>query len=176
MGMSNAHASKPEIFYLKDDGIFPNSRLPVIHYRDVLKLPSLTPGNYVKNLFAENDWRNAWKNGIYDYHHYHSVTHEVLGAYKGETVVQLGGDHGEELIFQKGDVLIIPAGVAHKNLTPGNNFKCVGAYPGGSDYDMNYGRKSERPRADKQILSVPLPLKDPVFGTYGALLHLWGNK
>src|SRR3954469_8232421 len=116
-------------YVLKDDGIFPNSDLPVLFYKNVLDLPAVFPGTFVENLFRENNWRNSWKSGIFEYHHYHSITHEVIGCYKGKTTLQLGGENGVTLTVEKGDVLIIPAGVAHKNLGKEDDIACVGAYP-----------------------------------------------
>ena len=77
------------------------------------------------------------------------------------------------LFVEKGDVLVIPAGVAHINLGEENDVICVGGYPGGRDYDIKRGRKDERPRADKNIAEVPLPQTDPVFGKRGGLLKIW---
>jgi uncharacterized protein YjlB len=162
-----------ERFYLKDDGFFPNSEFSVLLYKDVLKVPKLFPALAVKRLFRSNKWSNAWTNGIYDYHHYHSNTHEVLGVYEGRATVQLGGDKGVEVRLQKGDVLIIPAGVAHKNLDKENSLKCVGAYPDGKDYDINYGKEGERPHTDKNIAKVKIPDTDPVFGTVRGVQRLW---
>lgn len=161
-------------FFLKDDGRFPNNKLlPVLLYRHALKLPRFFRGNFIVKLFKKNKWKNAWKNGIYDYHHYHSVTHEVLGVYEGKTTVLLGGTKGIKIVLEAGDVLVIPAGVAHKNLTPEKTFKCVGAYPDGKEYDMNYGKIGERPKADQNIKKVPLPDTDPVEGKNGALQKYW---
>lgn len=164
---------QPELYFVKDDGIFPNNRLPILHYPSVLELPPLLPARAVRKLFQENNWTNNWKQGIYTYHHYHSNTHEVLGVCKGETLLQLGGENGISLFIQKGDVLVIPAGVAHMNLGKENEVTCVGGYPDGRDYDMNYGKPGERPRADHNIASVPLPKTDPVFGKKGGLLQAW---
>jgi uncharacterized protein YjlB len=75
--------------------------------------------------------------------------------------------------LEKGDVLIIPAGTAHKNLGKQNSVKCVGAYPEGMDFDMNYGKPGERPQMDKNIYKVKLPSKDPVFGKHGQLENFW---
>ncbi|MGD8650012.1 MAG: hypothetical protein PVJ77_25990, partial [Desulfobacterales bacterium] len=75
-----------------------------------------------------------------------------------------------------GDVIIIPAGVAHKNLNQSLDFRCVGAYPAGQSPDMQYGKPSERPSADQNIRSVPLPETDPVFGKKGPLLEIWGKR
>jgi len=164
---------QPELYFVKDDGIFPNNRLPILHYPSVLELPPLLAARAVRKLFQENNWTNNWKQGIYTYHHYHSNTHEVLGVCKGEALLQLGGENGISLFIQKGDVLVIPAGVAHMNLGKENDVTCVGGYPDGRDYDMNYGKPDERPTADHNIASVPLPKTDPVFGKKGGLLQAW---
>jgi uncharacterized protein YjlB len=160
---------------MSDDGTYPNNEdLPVLIYRNVLDLHEKEnrAAAQVKKLFRHNDWRNSWKDGIYDYHHYHSITHEVLGVYEGSATVKIGGLKGKNLRLKRGDVIIIPAGVAHM-CVKGNNFKCVGAYPGGNDYDMNYGYATERPHADENITRVRLPLFDPVFGEQGPLFKFW---
>jgi uncharacterized protein YjlB len=162
-------------YVVEDDGIFPNSVLPVLHYKNVLDLPPLFPAAYIDNLFKSHQWQNSWKSGIYAYHHYHSTTHEVLGAYKGKTTLLLGGEKGVKVDFEKGDVLIIPAGVAHKNLGDEHDIACVGAYPEGKIYDMNYGKKEERAFAMNNIAEVPIPEKDPVLGLKGGLLKYWGQ-
>ena len=156
-----------ESYYLEDDGIFPNSSLPVLLYRKALKLPDFFPALAIKKLFESHHWTNSWKDGIFTYHHYHSVTHEALGFYKGKTTLQLGGDSGIRLVVKKGDVLIIPAGVAHTNLGKKNDIKCVGAYPEGKDFDMNYGEAGERPKTDRNIKKVPLPPQHPLLGMGG---------
>jgi uncharacterized protein YjlB len=158
---------------LRDDGVFPNSRLPALLYKSVLDIPLLFPATHVKNLFKKHGWSNDWDAGIFEYHHYHSVTHEVLGIYKGQTKLQLGGPQGPQIFVEKGDVLVIPAGVAHKNLGAENSVGVIGAYPNGRHYDMNYGKPGERPNTDKNIKSVPLPVNDPVFGTDKGLFNIW---
>ncbi len=171
------HTYTTELFLLGNDGIFPNnSSLPIIIYRSILKLPMWGPANALRRIFISNNWKNEWKNNIYDCHHYHSNTHEVLGVYKGETTIILGGENGQIVDLKKGDVIIIPAGVAYKNLKPKSPFKCVGAYPEGREYDMNYGRIGERPQTDENIKKVPLPSQDPVFGyKKGELQKQWFN-
>jgi uncharacterized protein YjlB len=160
-------------FYLKDDGVFPNNaRLPVLLYKSAWKLP-LFKATFIKSELKRHGWENSWRNGVFEYHHYHSVAHEVLCAYRGKTKVLLGGDKGVIIDFEAGDVLIIPAGVAHKNIEPDNVFKCVGAYPKGQNYDMNYGQPYERPSTDANIRKVPLPEQDPVFGKFGPLMEFW---
>src|SRR6266487_4725013 len=150
---------------IPENGSFPNNgRLPVLLYKAVLELPEENVAKVIEHIFEGNQWSNAWTNGIYDYHHYHSITHEVLGVVRGDCVVALGGSDEKQYRLEKGDVLIIPAGVAHKNISSSNDFKCVGAYPGGAYYDIKRGKYNEKAEAKRNIQKVPLPEKDPVYG------------
>src|SRR6185436_9974733 len=103
-------------YYLKDDGVFPNSELPVLLYKRALKIPLFFAALLIKKLLQKHHYTNNWRNGIYTYHHYHSNTHEVMAVIKGQTTLLLGGDKGRKVKIEKGDVILIPAGVAHKNL------------------------------------------------------------
>jgi uncharacterized protein YjlB len=87
--------------------------------------------------------------------------------------LQLGGPEGPKIFIEKGDVLVIPAGVAHKNLGAKNSVSVIGAYPDGLDYDMNYGKPSERPLTDENIKRVPVPESDPVLGINEGLTKIW---
>ena len=158
---------------LADDGKIPNSRLPLLIYRRAFEVSRRDPAAVIERTFAEQSWDGTWRNGIYSYHHYHSTAHEVLGCYRGSAKVQFGGESGIVEELSAGDVVIIPAGVGHKNLGASVDFAVVGAYPRGQDYDMNYGKPSERPRADENIAREPLPQTDPIFGEDGPLLKHW---
>ncbi|MCD6011658.1 MAG: cupin protein [Flavipsychrobacter sp.] len=166
---------KVKEYVLKDNGIFPNSVLPVLHYKHALQLPFLFPAAAAKAIFKRNGWTNNWRNGIYTFHHYHSNTHEAMAVIKGKTDLQLGGDDGITITIEKGDVVVIPAGVAHQNLGEEKDVICVGGYPGGREYDMNYGKEDERPFADKNIARLAIPYADPVFGKKG-LVEFWKGK
>lgn len=167
---------KVKQYVLNDNGIFPNSALPVLHYKHVLQLPFLFPAVKVKAIFKRNGRTNNWRNGIYTFHHYHSNTHEAIGVIKGKTAIQLGGEDGINIDIEKGDVIIIPAGVAHKNLGEEKDVICIGGYPGGREYDMNYGKEGERPFADKRIARLAMPYADPVYGKKGGLVEFWKGK
>jgi uncharacterized protein YjlB len=159
---------------LEDDGTYPNNeRLPLLAYQGALNLPERDPAATIEALFAANAWGSSWRNGVYGFHHYHSTAHEVLGVYSGTATVQLGGENGVTLSVHPGDVVIIPAGVAHKNLGSSPDFRVVGAYPCGQRWDMNYGRAGERPGADRHIARVPRPEADPVYGAEGPLAEHW---
>jgi uncharacterized protein YjlB len=160
-------------YILKDNSRFPNSRLPVLLYKRAIRLPLLFGARYAKNLLKKHHWTNNWRNGVYTYHHYHSNTHEVMAVIKGRTTLQLGGENGVPIKIEKGDVILIPAGVAHRNLGKEKDIICIGGYPGGKDYDMQYGRDEERPAADERIAQVKIPRFDPVTGKPDPLNAIW---
>jgi uncharacterized protein YjlB len=165
--------NKIPAFLIPDNGIFPNSVLPVLLYKTIFLLPNDHSPVLIETVFKNNNWTNSWRNGIYTYNHYHSVTHEAMGIYSGDCHVLLGGDSGIQILLAKGDVLLIPAGVAHRNIGCTTDFKCVGAYPDGKDFDINLGKSGERPQTDKNIKKVPIPKKDPIFGAEGCLQRYW---
>jgi uncharacterized protein YjlB len=162
---------------LKDDGSIPNnSRLPLLIYKRALNPPAQDPASAIEGLLGSNKWGGCWRNGIYSFHHYHSTAHEALLVYRGSAEVQLGGKSGIVETIEPGDVLIIPAGVGHKNLGDWGDFGIIGAYPAGQSWDLCYGKPGERPRTDENIARVPLPKADPVFGDAGPMMKEWGLK
>jgi uncharacterized protein YjlB len=146
-----------------DDGTFPNSRLPLLFYEEALPRDAVTP-EAVERLFAENGWPPAWRSSVYEFHHYHSTAHETLGIARGSARLMLGGPQGQEFEVRAGDVVVIPAGVAHKRVSSSGDFLVVGCYPPGQDWDLLRGEAGERPQAEAKIAAVPLPRTDPVGG------------
>lgn len=163
---------------LKRNKNFPNNKLPVLIYKEVFNLPKRKNKAAViaEKIFLRNRWSNPWQNGIYDFHHYHSNCHEAMAIIRGDATVILGGPKGKKAGLSKGDVIIIPAGVGHKCISHSDDFACVGAYPQGKDYDINYGRSKEFDKAKKRIKELSNPSKDPVFGTHGFLRSHWKLK
>jgi uncharacterized protein YjlB len=162
------------VHLLEDDGSIPNNKkLPLLVYQGALALPGQNSAATVESLFRANNWGGAWRNGIYSFHHYHSTAHEVLAVCRGAARVQLGGEQGPIFSVKPGDVILIPAGVGHKNLGADSDFLVVGAYPPGQSWDMNYGKSDERPAADRNIAQTPLPQTDPVFGSRGPMVDHW---
>ena len=53
-----------------------NPELPVIVYRQAVDAGS-DRATAFETTFAQNGWQGIWRNGIYDYHHYHSGAHEA---------------------------------------------------------------------------------------------------
>lgn len=161
--------SEPESLTLAASGGVPNNpRLPVLIYRAVLPADPAA----VETHIDANGWECRWRDGIFDFHHFHSTAHETLAVARGTATVRIGGEDGEEINLGPGDVLILPAGTGHKRITASRDFLVVGAYPPGQDYEI------EKPSAGleeaaKRISRVPLPASDPVTGTRGALTRLW---
>jgi uncharacterized protein YjlB len=156
-----------------DDGHVPNNPyLPLIVYRAVLETGPRAAAA-CEALFAGNDWSAAWVDGIYAHHHYHSTAHEVLGIASGSARVRLGGEGGKTVELRAGDVVVIPAGVAHKSEGASPDLVVVGAYPGGRSPDIRKPSAQERERSRRNITAVALPAYDPVYGKSGPLLERW---
>ncbi len=165
---------KINVFHFKDDGIVPNHpHWPMIVYRSALKLPdAFDPAAIFEDIFACNGWGSCWRNGVYDYVHYHSRIHEVLGVARGSGKVQFGGKKGRILVLKAGDVAILPAGTGHQSLGASDDFLVVGAYPPDGTYD-ECTRSEDHARAVNSIAAVSKPLKDPIYGEAGPLLDAW---
>ena len=162
-----------EAHCLGDDGTFPNNdALPLLVYRGAFRLPNGDPATAIEAVFEANGWPPAWRFGVFDFHHYHSTAHEALGVLAGRARLQFGGPEGPAVEAEPGDVIVIPAGVAHKCLEA-SGFRVVGAYPRGQDFDMNRGTPGERPATEANIARVPLPEADPVLGADGPLRQHW---
>ena len=161
-------------WHFRDDGTIPNNRLPLILYRSPLRFAEgADPAAAIEDLFEANGWGDSWRNGIYDYVHYHSRVHEVMGVARGRAQVRFGGNSGRVLNVKAGDVAILPAGTGHQCLKASKDFLVVGAYPPSGTYDECRGTKAEHERATKTIPKVARPKKDPVYGRAGALADLW---
>jgi uncharacterized protein YjlB len=163
---------EPELMKFEDDGVIPNSRYPLLLFKDAL--PKIS-GSELEKLFASNNWTNSWQNGVYPFHHYHSRSHEVLGVYRGTASLRLGGERGQTAEVSAGDVIVIPAGVGHKNLGSSSDFRVVGAYPDGRSWDLLIGEPGERPRADQNIAALPVPRTNPLYGERCPIKEFWGR-
>jgi len=169
--LPNALTIEEHIF--ADDGRVPNNpSLPLIVYRAALETGPRC-AVVCERLFADNGWSGAWRNGIYAHHHYHSTAHEVLGIAAGSVRVRLGGEDGTTVELHTGDVVVIPAGVAHKNEGASPDLLVVGAYPGGKSPDMCSPGAQHCERALRNVREVPLPASDPVYGKPGPLIERW---
>ena len=165
---------KSNLFRFKDDGIIPNHpTFPLILYRGAVRFTDdLDPAAVLEDVFDKNGWGDSWRNGIYDYVHYHSKIHEVLGIASGSGSVQFGGKRGRILKLKAGDVAVLPAGTGHQCLSATKDFLVVGAYPPSGKYD-ECTTSEDHERAVKTIRKVARPRKDPLYGARGPLVSQW---
>jgi uncharacterized protein YjlB len=169
---------EPAKHMFQDDGETPNNpKFPFLIYRQAVALDGAhDPAAIFEELFAKNGWGKSWRNGIYDFLHFHTHTHEVLGIARGSAHVQFGGKQGPILVVEAGDVIVHPAGTGHERIGPPDDLLVVGAYPlgaGGGKYDEPEPEEMSHQEAIRAIAAVPAPDKDPVFGDDGPLVRLW---
>jgi len=162
-----------EIYPFEGTDWCPNNQVrPTIIYRSVHEAAAEQLAQWFEKVFAENGWPPAWRYTVYDFAHYHSNTHEVIGVFRGHATIRLGDTAGESLDLKAGDVVIIPAGVSHQRLSSSEDFTGVGAYPDGFDPDqIRKDRPNQKETADPQSISTPE--KDPLGGLTGALQQEW---
>ena len=158
---------RPARLKFRDDGYVPNNpKFPLLHYRKVLRFGRKhDPAAVLESIFNINGWSEAWRDGIYDFVHYHSMIHEVLGIARGSATLRLGGNKGKTVKVGVGDVIVVPAGVGHECLKANSTFLVVGAYPTTGTYNECRGSFRERDPAIKAIRRVGMPRQHPLYGT-----------
>ncbi|WP_426436717.1 cupin domain-containing protein [Bradyrhizobium genosp. P] len=164
---------EPLTFVFQDDGLVPNNPMPFLVYKATVDVRNEHPEKTIEGLFGANGWGAMWRNGVYDYTHYHATVHEVLGVARGRARVQFGGELGRALEIAAGDVAILPAGTGHRCLSTSDDFCVVGAYPPGPPMDLQRPTPENHAKALKTIPLVAVPATDPVMGKDGPLLRLW---
>ncbi|WP_411803321.1 cupin domain-containing protein [Bacillus mojavensis] len=162
-----------ETYFFQDDGRIPNHPdFPLVIYKSVF----MGRAELAERIVNRHGWLNSWSGSVFPYHHYHSNTHEVLIAVRGEAVIQFGGEKGAAMPIKTGDAAVIPAGVGHKKLSASPDFTVIGAYPEGSRYDIKTGKPDERAAAIENIEQAVLPALDPVTGKREPLLDIWVSR
>jgi len=157
---------RPVRMKFRDDGYIPNNpKYPLLYYRRAVRFSrKLDPAAVLETTFNENCWGDAWRDGIYDFVHYHSMIHEVLGVAIGSATIRLGGNKGRTIQVSAGDLIIVPAGVGHECLRASKKFLVVGAYPPKGTYNECRGSFQERDKAIASIRRVGAPERHPLYG------------
>jgi len=164
---------EPLSFSFEDDGIVPNNPMPLLLYKQAIDVDNQHPEKTIEGLFGANGWGDMWRNGIYDYLHYHATVHEALGIARGHARVRFGGNSGKEFEISAGDVAILPAGTGHQCLSASKDFCVIGAYPPGAKMHVTLPTPKNHRKALETIPKVKLPNSDPVMGENGPLVRLW---
>jgi uncharacterized protein YjlB len=166
-------AIEPELIHLARNGWVPNNnRLPVLLYRRAFDVDDAAdPAAIFEQAFHRNGWPAQWRNDVYDFHHYHSNAHEILGFAAGTATLTLGGEGGHVISVKAGDVVVLPAGCGHCKTSGSADFLAVGAYPPGQQWDTCCSKPSE---ADlERVRTLAFPDSDPVTGPGGPLTRHW---
>jgi uncharacterized protein YjlB len=168
--------AEPLSFIFGDDGLVPNNPMPFLVYKQAINVGDVHPEKTIEGLFGANGWGDMWRNGVYDYLHYHATVHEALGVARGRARVRFGGDDGREFTIAAGDAAILPAGTGHQCLSASADFSVVGAYPPGAKMHVTRPTPENYRKALKTIPEVKLPATDPVMGEDGPLVTLWNRR
>ncbi|HEX7790464.1 MAG TPA: cupin domain-containing protein [Afipia sp.] len=173
---SSSYKASPVSFIFPDDGLVPNNALPFLLYKGAVIVDNGDPEQAMEETFKTNGWGQSWRNGIFDYLHYHATAHEVLGVARGRALVRFGGDRGEDFEIRKGDVAILPAGTGHQCLSASDDLAVVGAYPSGQQMQVTRPTPENYRLAVRIIPQVALPETDPVYGQQGPLVEIWKKR
>jgi uncharacterized protein YjlB len=90
--LSRVRSIIPRRLKFRADEYIPNNpSLPLLYYRNAVRLDAKgDPAALLEAIFNANGWGQAWRNGIYDFVHYHPRIHEVLGIAGGSATLRLG--------------------------------------------------------------------------------------
>ncbi len=171
-GGSETRAVEPEVLLLKPNGWVPNNlTLPVLLYRAAFPSATKDLAGTMEAAFTRNGWPPQWRNGVYDFHHYHSTAHEVLGFAAGHAEIMIGGEGSRVVTVRAGDVALLPVSTGHCRIGASPDFLVIGAYPPGEHWDIC--REAPDASAIARMVRVKFPASDPVHGGAGPLSRLW---
>ena len=137
--------------YMDDNGIFPNNPIyPLLLYKSAHKG---SKAEATEVIVQGKKWTHPWEWGIFTFHHYHSTAWELLLCVQGYAKVQLGGETGPTITIEKGDLALVPPGVAHKHLDSFDGLSLLGSYPAATpDVDTLRGAPTEQQRQRRPLV------------------------
>lgn len=134
-------------YFLPATADAPNSRLPVLHYRNVLPSPlsedsavqfpttnewehRVSRHGFLKTITQIDATQGTW--GHIDIRHFHPNSHECYGIFRGSSTLlvrQIEAGEGPKIEVTAGDVVVLPAGTAHSSLESSSDYRYIGVYP-----------------------------------------------
>jgi len=137
--------------------------------------PTITATQNESHLSSLGLVSPQWRYTMYSTSHFHSTSHEVLGISSGRAKLCFGHEENPKRVeetVEKGDVIIMPAGVARRLLEDlEGGFEMVGCYPVGCSWDMCYGRAGEE-GVEERIRGLGWFGRDPCYGDSGPVLEV----
>ena len=147
---------------------------PLLIYHSVFQ-PSVSASAIENHLSSVGVVSPQWRFTMFSQSHFHSTAHEVLCVASGKAKLCFGGENNPQRVepmVEKGDVMVVPAGVAHRLLEDiDGGFNMVGSYQAGKSWDMCFGREGEEDRV-KEIGALRWFERDPIYGDQGPVLGL----
>ncbi|KAI3320724.1 RmlC-like cupin domain-containing protein [Xylariaceae sp. AK1471] len=171
-------------------GLIPNTSIqkkPLLIYKSAFPNTNATTASGIESHLAKvGVVTPQWRYTMYSTSHFHSTSHEVLVVAKGKAKLCFGHEENEgraEEVVERGDVVVVPAGVAHRlledlgqgdeDMEGGGGFEMVGAYPAGCTWDMCYGREGEGEEEKVEgIKALGWFERDPLYGDEGPVLDV----
>ncbi|TVY14834.1 hypothetical protein LARI1_G007602, partial [Lachnellula arida] len=128
-------AVHPEIYHLQPTSFVPNNRLPVLIYRNVLPQPHNEQS--AQEMLEKNHWTKK-ANSLFGFLLRLTKLQGNVGStvFQGHPTLLIGRgphDNDEERSvsteLEPGDVIILPAGVAHCSIDGDSDYRSIGLYP-----------------------------------------------
>ncbi|KAI1375620.1 hypothetical protein F4677DRAFT_421889 [Hypoxylon crocopeplum] len=172
---------QPELYYVGETPWVPGSKLPVVVHRGALTHCE-NEDAMKEALEANGGWKkggawNAWFKA-----HFHPNVHECYGVVQGTSELSLGRSpldppsKGMLLKVNRGDVVILPAGVSHCSSTASSDYRFVVLFPTGEPRWISvwFDQPTEgTPDYRRRCQMVPLPSHDPLYGEGMGLVETW---
>ncbi|KAF4452710.1 cupin domain-containing protein [Fusarium austroafricanum] len=179
-------AKNPEQYLIRQTAHCPNSLFPVLVYRSVLPVPAEEAS--ATEFLERHGWEKKGIWGTITVKHFHPNVHECYGVIQGESELIFGAggadvpELGTKVPVKTGDVIVVPAGVAHastheddKSKDESDCYRYIGVYPIGSPqyrFDLGIERLEQKEELVVESRKVSIP-QDPISGHQGPLVRIW---
>ena len=132
---------------------------PVLVYRGTGMRDPMT----ARSRFAEHGWGGSWVDGVFDYHHFHSTSHEVLAVVAGGRRSSSAARRARRSRSRRATSSSSPPAPGTGGRGATARSRVVGAYPAGQeDYDLLRGDDpAEVADARERIAALGAPPEDP---------------
>ena len=165
--------TRPLTFVFDDDGLVPNNILPLVIYKRAIELAGGDPARAIDELFRANGWDQRWRDGIFDYQHYHATCTRRSASRAATRWCCSAASTARRSSSTPATSRSCPPAPATSASSPA----MISAWSAPTRPAKPW-RSLARPRRTyrRAMETIPLvlpPPSDPVFGQDGPLLRLW---